>query len=101
MGRRKKTKQVKKDVLKSVDLVEFGNAFNEHQHGLITKQEFAKRLGITQPTLNKHMDKLAEMVIYKIYSGELVYTDPKSGERIVTDDDRKREQERENGSNDK
>lgn len=50
----------------TVDIIEFGNCFQEFTHGLITGGEMAERLGVTMPTLNKYFrywyEKMERMI---------------------------------------
>lgn len=64
--------------LDSIDIVKFGNLYNQWIHKFITKGTFAKELGITTITLDTHFEKLYLKLMLMIQSGELVWEMPKN-----------------------
>lgn len=57
--------------LKDINLIDFGNALIEYMSGLINKEEFAKKCGISYPTLKKYEDELCEMLYTAMSNQEI------------------------------
>lgn len=45
---------------KKIDCEKFSEGFNQHMNGEINREEFAKKVGLSVMTLNKHLRKLFE-----------------------------------------
>lgn len=64
--------------LNSIDVVKFGNLYNQWIHKFITKGKFAAELGVTVQTLETHMEQLYLKLQMMIQSGEVEWVYPQN-----------------------
>lgn len=65
-------------VVDKIDIVAFGNNYNQWCHKFISKEQFARNLGITSRTLDTHMEKLYTKMMLMIQSGQLEWVMPEN-----------------------
>lgn len=64
----------------TIDMAKFGNALNDFMNNGLTIGKFAKQVGVSVPTLQKHFEYWCVLLEKQIRSGDIVSKNIETGE---------------------